>query len=124
MTNEGHNYLTLSTGVVRKDASTTQVRINSVNLDPDDQRQITIQVFDWTTGSPTQIGTDINVTLNPNKSNSSTVALLVTVTDYEIRVKVPNDEDVIVNTFGETALGVMIGANTVLFKDLVKLSLV
>lgn len=115
----------LSTGVLAKDKTTSFAGITMVNLDPDDKRRVFVFVYDWDSGSPVQIPTDIPnpVILNPNTSVRVT-ANLQNAFFYEVRIFHPGDRDVLVNCYGVSNFPFINGeGNTVLHEDLVEVIL-
>ncbi|SHJ36497.1 hypothetical protein SAMN02745163_01781 [Clostridium cavendishii DSM 21758] len=116
----------LSTGVLAKDVTTTLAGITLVNVDSDDSANVSVFVFDWTSGSPVQLTTSIPnpVIILPDTFQNIT-ASLSSVSFYEIRFVYTFDNDIIFNCYGLTALPFVIGqANNVLHRELSDVELV
>ncbi len=43
---------TLSTGVLRRHSATLFLTVDAMNVDPDDTHRVTVEMFDWSSGSP------------------------------------------------------------------------
>jgi len=113
----------LSTGVIKRDVTSTLAHIEIVNLSP---RPVTVCVFgfDWDTNPPVAIpvtpGSPIVIPANSNRAFDVSLA---SVSDhYEIRIALPGCQDIIANVFALTAGGNVVAGNTVLFKELVSVS--
>ena len=46
-----HHNETLSTGVLRRHSATLFLTVEAMNVDPDDTRRVTVEMFDWSSGS-------------------------------------------------------------------------
>ncbi|SDO77993.1 hypothetical protein SAMN04487897_12224 [Paenibacillus sp. yr247] len=66
--------VTLSTGILRRPNKTKFALVDVVNLNRERSRIVTVQVFDWSTGSPIPLKVNpcgekaCSVTVAPNKS--------------------------------------------------------
>ena len=47
-----HHNETLSTGVLRRHSATLFLTVEAMNVDPDDTHTVTVEMFDWSSGSP------------------------------------------------------------------------
>ncbi|MFS0862593.1 hypothetical protein [Fredinandcohnia sp. 179-A 10B2 NHS] len=93
----------LSTGLLRRHSDTLFLVVDAMNADPDDSRRVTVQMFDWSTGSPVQLpmSTPGTQTLPPNQARTFLSQALPNSTFvYEVRVIHPDDKDVVTNVFG------------------------
>jgi hypothetical protein len=111
----------LTTGVLNRNANTTEAHVELVNLDPDSNRTITVRVIGWS-GTPATLGQQtFNIPPNQNRSFLVNVSSVV---HYEVRVIVNRDEDVVVNVFG-TGANVLANqeGNTVLYSQLIEVDL-
>lgn len=111
----------LTTGVLNRNTNTTTAHVELVNLDPDSNRTITVQVIGWI-GTPTILDQQ-TFNLPPNQ-NTSFLVNVSTVVHYEVRLIVNRDEDVVVNVFG-TGANVLANqeGNTVLYSQLIEVEL-
>ncbi len=104
----GHNHShILSTGVLRRHSSTLFLTFDAMNVDPDDFRTVSVQMFDWSSGSPIVIPLvdPSSQTLAPNQSRSfRSAALPAGLFTYEVRISHPSDNDVVTNVFGLSAI--------------------
>jgi len=97
----------LSTGVLRRHSDTSFVTVEAMNADPDSFRSVTVQIFDWSSGSPVILPMmDPSTILIPPSQYRTfrSLALPPTVFAYEVRIVHPKDKDVVVSTFGLSAL--------------------
>ncbi|MBK5463433.1 hypothetical protein JFV29_13475 [Peribacillus sp. TH16] len=124
--NMSHNDI-LSTGVLRRHSATLFLTVEAMNVDPDDFRTVTVQMFDWSSGSPVLLPMvdPASQTLAPNQYVTfRSTALPVTTFAYEVRIIHPDDKDVVTNVFGlnDVVFNPQEG-NNVLQHDLAKLKL-
>lgn len=117
----------LTTGLLRKSDDTAFATVDVVNLDPNNQRTVTVRMIDWSSGSPIDLlmFDPSTQTLPPNRAVSfRSQPLFPTIRLYEVRIIHPEDDDVVTNVFG---IGGSINSpaegNTVLQHDLVKIKL-
>lgn len=100
--------ITFSTGILRRPKKTKFALVDVVNLNKAISRKVTVQVLDWSTGSPIPLkvspcGTKVcRVTAAPNKS----VFLFADVSKvrfkYEVRITHHGDNKLITNVSGVT----------------------
>lgn len=93
----------LTTGVLRRHSSTMFLTVEALNVDPDSFRSVTVQMFDWSSGSPIVIPMvdPSTQTLAPTQYRTfRSLQLSPTLFAYEIRVIHPKDKDVVVSVFG------------------------
>ncbi|PFR80764.1 hypothetical protein CN936_19000 [Bacillus cereus] len=122
-----HHNETLSTGVLRRHSATLFLTVEAMNVDPDDTRRVTVEMFDWSSGSPVLLPLidPLTQTLPPNRYVTfRSAALPPGVFAYEVRIIRPKDRDVVTNVFGLSAIifNPQEG-NNVLQHDLAKLDL-
>ncbi|MCU5637726.1 hypothetical protein OCB39_12340 [Bacillus cereus] len=122
-----HHNETLSTGVLRRHSATLFLTVEAMNVDPDDTRRVTVEMFDWSSGSPVLLPLidPSTQTLPPNRYVTfRSAALPPGVFAYEVRIIRPKDRDVVTNVFGLSAIifNPQEG-NNVLQHDLAKLDL-
>lgn len=117
----------LSTGILRRHSATLFLTVDAMNIDPDDAHRVTVEMFDWSSGSPIPLplvdpSTQI---LAPNRYVTfRSAALPAGVFAYEVRIIHPNDRDVVTNVFGLSAIEFNPQeGNNVLQHDLAKLEL-
>ncbi|MDF9466504.1 hypothetical protein NYE71_19740 [Bacillus sp. FSL K6-0273] len=123
---EYHNE-TLSTGILRRHSATLFLTVDAMNVDPDDTRRVTVEMFDWSSGSPVLLPLidPSTQTLPPNRYVTfRSAALPPTLFAYEVRIIRPKDRDVVTNVFGLSAIVFNPQeGNNVLQHDLAKLDL-
>ncbi|MFB5550719.1 hypothetical protein ACE41B_16685 [Bacillus cereus] len=123
---EYHNE-TLSTGILRRHSATLFLTVDAMNVDPDDTRRVTVEMFDWSSGSPVLLPLidPSTQTLPPNRYVTfRSAALPPTLFAYEVRIIRPKDRDVVTNVFGLSAIVFNPQeGNKVLQHDLAKLDL-
>lgn len=93
----------LSTGILRRHSSTLFLTVEAMNVDPDDSRTVTVQMFDWSSGSPVIIPMldPSTILIPPNQYRTfRSLALPAGLFVYEVRIIHPKDRDVVTNTFG------------------------
>ncbi|MGE1166335.1 hypothetical protein ACQJ0Y_24540 [Peribacillus simplex] len=93
----------LSTGILRRHSNTLFLTVEAMNVDPDDFRDVTVQMFDWSSGAPVALPltTPTSQTIPPNQGRSFISAALPAGTFvYEVRIIHPDDKDVVTNVFG------------------------
>jgi len=93
----------LSTGVLRRHSDTLFLTVEALNADPDSFRSVTVQMFDWSSGSPVAIAMidPTTQTIPPNSYRTfRSAALSPGLFAYEVRIFHPKDKDVVVNVFG------------------------
>ncbi|MFD0670738.1 hypothetical protein [Cohnella sp. GCM10027633] len=98
----GHN-LILSTGVLRRHSSTAFLTVEALNVDPDDAHSVTVQMFDWSSGSPVSIAMvdPTTQTLPPDQYRTfRSFQLSPALYAYEVRITHTKDKDVVTNVFG------------------------
>ncbi|PGA90848.1 hypothetical protein [Bacillus toyonensis] len=121
-----HNEI-LSTGVLRRHSATLFLTVDAMNVDPDDTHRVTVEMFDWSSGSPVLLPlVDPSTrTLAPNQYVTfRSAALPPGLFAYEVRIIHPNDRDVVTNVFGLSAIVFNPQeGNNVLQHDLAKLDL-
>lgn len=122
-----HHNETLSTGVLRRHSATLFLTVEAMNVDPDDTRRVTVEMFDWSSGSPVLLPLidSLTQTLPPNRYVTfRSAALPPALFAYEVRIIRPKDRDVVTNVFGLSAIifNPQEG-NNVLQHDLAKLDL-
>lgn len=99
---------TLSTGILRRPKKTKFALVDVVNLDKEHSRTVTVQVFDWSTGSPIPLkvspcGTKgCRVTIERNKSVFLFADVSKVSFKYEVRITHHGDHKLITNVFGVT----------------------
>jgi hypothetical protein len=117
----------LSTGVLRRNSSTNFLTVEAMNADPDDSRTVTVEMFDWSSGSPVLLPMvdPTTQTIPPNQYRTFRSFQLPPATfAYEVRIIHPKDEDVVTNVFGLSALPFdPEEGNNVLQHDLARLKL-
>ncbi|OUB24944.1 hypothetical protein BK708_15490 [Bacillus thuringiensis serovar yunnanensis] len=122
-----HHNETLSTGVLRRHSATLFLTVEAMNVDPDDTRRVTVEMFDWSSGSPVLLPLidPSTQTLPPNRYVTfRSAALPPRVFAYEVRIIRPKDRDVVTNVFGLSAIVFNPQeGNNVLQHDLAKLDL-
>lgn len=99
----GHNNLTLTTGVLRRHSSTAFLTVEAMNVDPNDSYPVTVQLFDWSSGSPVGIPMvdPTTQTLPPDSYRTfRSFQLSPTLYAYEVRITHTKDKDVVTNVFG------------------------
>ncbi|OPH57666.1 hypothetical protein BC351_03890 [Paenibacillus ferrarius] len=100
--------ITLSTGILRKAPKTKFALIDVVNLNRTASRAVTVQVFDWSTGSPVPLkvspcGTKkCTVNVRPNKSVFLFADVSKVTFKYEVRITHQEDRKLITNVTGVT----------------------
>lgn len=117
----------LSTGVLRRHTDTSFITVEALNADPDSFRSVTVQLFDWSSGFPVTLPLLDPATISIPPSQYRTfrsLQLPASVSVYEVRIIHPKDKDVVVSTFGLSALDFdpQVG-NFALQHDLTRLSL-
>ncbi|MFF2890069.1 hypothetical protein [Paenibacillus sp. NPDC057967] len=122
-----HKTKILSTGVLRRHSSTEFLTVEAMNVDPNDSRSVTVQMFDWSSGSPVLISMadPTTQTIPPNQYRTfRSFELTPSTFAYEVRIVHPKDKDVVTNVFGlsDIAFDPQEG-NNVLQHDLAKLKL-
>ncbi|HDR8051584.1 hypothetical protein [Bacillus cereus] len=122
-----HHNETLSTGVLRRHSATLFLTVEAMNVDLDDTRRVTVEMFDWSSGSPVLLPLidPSTQTLPPNRYVTfRSAALPPALFAYEVRIIRPKDRDVVTNVFGlsATIFNPQEG-NNVLQHDLAKLDL-
>ena len=122
-----HHNETLSTGILRRHSATLFLTVDAMNVDPDDIRRVTVEMFDWSSGSPVLLPLidPSTQTLPPNRYVTfRSAALPPGVFAYEVRIIRPRDRDVVTNVFGLSAIVFNPQeGNNVLQHDLAKLDL-
>ncbi|KLA32231.1 hypothetical protein [Bacillus cereus] len=118
---------TLSTGVLRRHSATLFLTVEAMNVDPDDIHRVTVEMFDWSSGSPVLLPLvdPSTQTLAPNRYVTfRSAALPPGLFAYEVRIIRPKDRDVVTNVFGLSAIVFNPQeGNNVLQHDLAKLDL-
>ena len=116
----------ISTGVLRREPGTVSAVINLVNLGYRSQN-VEVEVWDWSSYSnpvklPVLIGDNVPVVF-PYRLSSENLAVmyadLTGILFYEIRITLPRDNNIIVNSFGRNAALVAQEGNTVLDRQFV-----
>ena len=95
-----HHNETLSTGVLRRHSATLFLTVEAMNVDPDDTRRVTVEMFDWSSGSPVLLPLidPSTQTLPPNRYVTFRSATLPpALFAYEVRIIRPKDKDVVTN---------------------------
>ncbi|MGX5631985.1 hypothetical protein [Bacillus thuringiensis] len=122
-----HHNETLSTGILRRHSATLFLTVDAMNVDPDDTRRVTVEMFDWSSGSPVLLPLidPSTQTLPPNRYVTfRSPALPPALFAYEVRIIRPKDRDVVTNVFGLSAIVFNPQeGNNVLQHDLAKLDL-
>ncbi|MBG9713551.1 MULTISPECIES: hypothetical protein [Bacillus] len=122
-----HHNETLSTGILRRHSATLFLTVDAMNVDPDDTRRVTVEMFDWSSGSPVLLPLidPSTQTLPPNRYVTfRSAALPPALFAYEVRIIRPKDRDVVTNVFGLSAIVFNPQeGNNVLQHDLAKLDL-
>lgn len=98
----GHN-LILTTGVLRRHSSTAFLTVEALNVDPDDSHAVTVQMFDWSSGSAASIPMvdPTTQTLAPEQYRTfRSFQLSPGLYAYEVRITHTKDKDVVTNVFG------------------------
>lgn len=100
--------VTLSTGILRRSKKTKFALVDVVNFNKECSRKVTVQVFDWSTGSPIPLKVSpcntkkCTLTVASNKS----VFLFADVSKvrfkYEVRITQHNDHKLVTNITGVT----------------------
>lgn len=118
----------LSTGVLRRHSSTRFLTVEAMNVDPDDSRTVSVQMFDWSSGSPVLLpmADPTTQTIPPNQYRTfRSFELPATTFAYEVRITHPKDKDVVTNVFGLSAIQFdPQEGNNVLQHDLARLTLI
>lgn len=97
-----------STGILRRPPKTKFALVDVVNLNQTHSRRVTIQVYDWSNGSPvplkvTPCGTrKCSVRVAPNKSVFIYADVSKVKFKYEVRLIRHSDHKLITNVFGVT----------------------
>lgn len=122
-----HNKEILTTGVLRRHSSTLFLTVEAMNVDPDDTRTVTVEMFDWSSGSPVSLSMVDPSTqlLPPNQYRTFRSFQLPNVLfAYEVRISRSKDKDVVTNVFGlsDISFDPQTG-NNALQHDLAKLKL-
>ncbi|MFD0587216.1 hypothetical protein ACFQZE_04285 [Paenibacillus sp. GCM10027627] len=122
-----HNQNILSTGVLRRHSSTQFLTVEALNADPDDFRTVTVQMFDWSSGSPVLLPLvdPTTQTIPPTQYRTfRSFQIPPTTFAYEVRIFHPKDKDVVTNVFGLSDISFdPQEGNNVLQHDLAKLKL-
>jgi hypothetical protein len=122
-----HNHNILSTGVLRRHSSTKFITVEAMNVDPDDFRSVTVQMFDWSPGSPILLPMvdPTTQTIPPNQYRTFRSFEIPPATfAYEVRIIHPKDKDVVTNVFGLSDISFdPQEGNNVLQHDLAKVKL-
>lgn len=122
-----HHNETLSTGILRRHSATLFLTVDAMNVDPDDIHRVTVEMFDWSSGSPVLLPLidPSTRTLAPNQYVTfRSEALPPELFAYEVRIIRPKDRDVVTNVFGLSAIVFNPQeGNNVLQHDLAKLDL-
>jgi len=122
-----HKSKILSTGVLRRHSSTKFLTVEALNADPNDSRSVTVQMFDWSSGSPVLLPMvdPTTQTIPPNQYRTFRSFELPPATfAYEVRIIHPKDKDVVTNVFGLSDISFdPQEGNNVLQHDLSKLKL-
>ncbi|MES5954443.1 hypothetical protein QCI42_13430 [Bacillus fungorum] len=104
--NKNYNEI-LSTGILRRHSATLFLIVDAMNVDPDDAHRVTVEMFDWSSGSPVPLPLvdPSTQTLAPNQYVTfRSAALPAEFFAYEVRIIHPNDNDVVNNVFGLSAI--------------------
>ena len=122
-----HHNETLSTGVLRRHSATLFLTVEAMNVDPDDTHTVTVEMFDWSSGSPILLPLvdPSTQTLAPNRRVTfRSAALSSGFFAFEVRIIRSKDRDVVTNVFGLSAIVFNPQeGNNVLQHDLAKLDL-
>ncbi|EAO54106.1 hypothetical protein RBTH_04782 [Bacillus thuringiensis serovar israelensis ATCC 35646] len=122
-----HHNETLSTGILRRHSATLFLTVDAMNVDPDDTRRVTVEMVDWSSGSPVLVPIidPSNPTLPRDRYGTfRSAALPPALFAYEVRIIRPKDRDVVTNVFGLSAIVFNPQeGNNVLQHDLAKLDL-
>jgi hypothetical protein len=107
--------LLVTTGVMRSDSTMSRIVVEFENTS-DRNQEVILQVLSWDLNTPTDLLAptlimipvgEIQVRFIPAADNFA----------YEVRVKIPKNNRVIVTSFAETENRTLIHGNTVLFPD-------
>jgi hypothetical protein len=125
-------HTTFSTGVMLRDGGAFNGNITVLNLDPEVQRTVTVEIFDWgveqlwSTPAPVPVEPSGATTVAPHTQRAFIALITQSTTQpqlplelYEVRVTVDNVNDLIINCFAVDNNGASIPAKTVWHKDLV-----
>lgn len=99
---------TYSTGILRRPAKTKFALVDVVNLSKERLRIVTVQVFDWSNGSPVPLKVSpcgakkCSVKVAPNKSVFLYADVSRVQFKYEVRLTRNADRKLISNVFGVT----------------------
>lgn len=121
--------VTLTTGILRRPKKTKFALVDVVNLHKFVSRKLTVQIFDWSSGSPvplkvTPCGTKTcNVTVGPNKSVFLYADVSQVKFKYEVRITQRDCRTLVTNVFGVTKAPFTPQAgDTVLQSNLIKIT--
>lgn len=119
----------LSTGILRRPKKTKFALIDIVNLNKMRCRRVTVQVFDWSSGSPVPLKVSpcvrkiCTVSIAPNKSVFLFADVSKVSFKYEVRIRQNEDPKLITNVTGVTNTPFTPQAgDTVLQRNLIKIS--
>lgn len=97
-----------STGIVRRSPRTRFALVDVVNLNPTRARSVTVQVFDWSNGSPIPLKVSpcgakkCTIMVAPNKSVFLYADVSRVSFKYEVRITQSGDRKLITNVYGVT----------------------
>lgn len=97
----------LSTGVLRRHSSTKFLTVEAMNVSPNRSRTVTVQMFDWSSGSPVLLPMvdPTTQTIAPNQYRTfRSFELPGSTFSYEVRITHPKTKDVVTNVFGLSAI--------------------
>lgn len=105
----------VTTGIMRADATMRQIVVEFLNTSNEDQ-EIILHALNWNANTPVDLlaPAAINIPVGQIRVQFITAQDIFA---YEVRVKIPRNNRVIVTSFAETADRTLIHGNTVLFPD-------
>lgn len=107
--------LLITTGVMRSDSTMDRIVVEFENTSDRDQ-EVILHVINWNLNTPQDL---LSPTLIPIPVGQIQVRFIpaADIFAYEVRVKIPKGNKVIVTSFAETEARTLIHGNTVLFPD-------
>lgn len=96
----------LTTGILVRNLSTDTIIITVLNLNSEENRQVTIHAFDWggtvpSHAIPIPVSPDNTITVGPLNYAESIVSIPCTTHRYEVRVSYVGDSQIVATVFGQ-----------------------
>jgi hypothetical protein len=126
----------LSTGALARHPLSVNAHVDVVNLNADQSRIVTVEVFDWGVDqvwdkpTPVQVDPSGPIKVTPHSLQSfitlitkSTAQPDAALSHYEVRITLPNPDGMVVNCFATDNQGKVVEENSLLHKELVEISL-